>query len=64
MTRDTITTEKNYPVIIADLAIVLRLLSPVIISDSAVVKPAFVKREIDWNEAFSFVIPVILKRIQ
>ena len=49
MTRDTITTEKKYPVIIADLAIVLRLLSPVIISDSAVVKPAFVKRDIAWN---------------
>ena len=45
ITKDTMTTEKKYPVTMADFAIALRDLSPVIISDSLVVKPAVVKSE-------------------
>ena len=62
MTKDTNTTEKKYPISIADFAIALLLLSRVIISDSLVVKPALVRREMDWNLAFSLVRPVTLRK--
>ena len=47
MTKETNTTEMKYPISIADFAIALLLLSRVIISDSLVVKPALVRREMD-----------------
>ncbi len=62
MIRETMITEKEYPVIIAKIAICLLVLLPAMTSDSFVVNPQEVSKEMAWNNDFSPVNPVILKR--
>ena len=55
--------EKICPVIIVAIANFLLPGDEGIISDSAVVKPAFVNKDITWKRAFSCVKPVSLNAV-